>query len=370
MEPDRVPLTDSSGRLVGRTTEAAALRRRAEAARGGQAHLVTLLGPPGAGRTSLLRSFVTGDDCRTMTVLHGACRRTESAVGYDGVRALFGAFDPDRDDDRAAPWWRDAARAALRTAATAAEGAAARGVLHGLYRLAQNLMAERPLVLALDDAHRCDAQSLAWIDFLLRRSHESPLLVVLTRSTEIEPAAPSELARISGYRPSATLRLAPLTRQDRAELVARAYGVPADSAFVHDVAALPTGNPRVFDALLTELKRAGVPPEASGAPAVREVAARLLSGTVRGILRGRPEWIRRLARVIAVLGPAPPRPARRHRRRAARPGRGGHRNPARRRDPRRGRHGPRPRPGAFRRAGGHGRRRRGRPARQGGTPSQ
>ena len=42
-------------------------------------------------------------------------------------------------------------------------------ILHGLYWLAANLSAARPLLLAIDDAHWADEPSLRWLTYLARR---------------------------------------------------------------------------------------------------------------------------------------------------------------------------------------------------------
>jgi hypothetical protein len=43
-------------------------------------------------------------------------------------------------------------------------------VVHGLYWLAANLAAQRPLLIAVDDAHWADEPSLRWLAYLARGS--------------------------------------------------------------------------------------------------------------------------------------------------------------------------------------------------------
>ncbi|RAJ56471.1 putative ATPase [Streptomyces sp. Amel2xB2] len=309
MVPDRLPPAGLSDCLVGRAREMAVLKRSAEAARRGQAGLVTLQGPPGIGKTSLLHSFIASDACREMTVLHGACSEIDAGAGYGGVRALFRSLGLSAEDAASSPLLSGGARRALPALATdsgsgAYESSAAYSVMHGLYWLTANLMAERPLLLALDDVHWCDERSLAWIDFLLRRSEEMPLLVVLAQRDEAVPLA-SALADVAARPSSAFLELSPLSRQDVVELVGYAYQGAAESTFVRDVAALPGGNPMLLKRLLLELKSAGVRPDEHGVSRAREIAGQVVSDSVRGMLRALPEWIRTLARAAAVLGDAP-----------------------------------------------------------------
>ena len=51
-------------------------------------------------------------------------------------------------------------------------------MLHGLYWLTANLAAERPLVIAIDDAHWADSASIAFLNYLARRVEGLALLVL------------------------------------------------------------------------------------------------------------------------------------------------------------------------------------------------
>ena len=64
-----------------------------------------------------------------------------------------------------------------------ASGDASFAALHGLYWLALNLAAERPLVLAIDDLHWCDRPSLRFLAYLARRLEGQPILVAATVRT-------------------------------------------------------------------------------------------------------------------------------------------------------------------------------------------
>lgn len=307
MAQDPSSLTGSPD-LVGRTAELDTLRRAAEAARAGKAGLVTLQGPPGIGKTSLLRSFTRGDACRGMTVLHGVCREIDAGAGYGGVRALFGPLELCADEaDASALLSGEAGRAlpALTRSPLDEEPSAAYAVMHGLYWLAVNLMAQRPLVLVLDDVQWCDESSLRWIDFLLRRSDGLPLLAVLAQRSETEPLAPGVLTDIASRRWSSMIPLAPLTRQEVTELVHRTHPGPVSPSFARSVADLPGGNPMLISRLLLRLKSAGVPPDDEGALRVAEVAGGVVTDSVRDLLDGVPPWVRELARAVAVLGETP-----------------------------------------------------------------
>lgn len=257
---DQADLSGLSSTLVGRARELRALSRHAEAARAGRAGLVMLSGPAGIGKTSLLRAFLKSDACRNMAVLYGSCGEVAAGAGYGGVRELFGSLGLSGEDARNSPLLRGLARRAL-PALTAGPfeqetlGASATyPVLHGLYWLAANLMVDRPLVLVLDDVHWCDERSLGWVDFLLRRADDLPLLVVLAHRSEAEPVAHSALADIAAQRRPALMRLAPLTHAAVGEMARQIFQAPVEPSFTERAAAVSGGNPLTLSRLLGELR--------------------------------------------------------------------------------------------------------------------
>ncbi|MFI5758527.1 AAA family ATPase [Streptomyces sp. NPDC051569] len=314
---DQAEFTGLSSTLVGRSDELRVLNSHARAARAGRAGLVIVSGPAGIGKTSLLRSFLKSDACRGMTVLHGSCADAMTGAdaatdaGYGGVRRLFGPLRLDGEDARNSPLLRGLARHALPALTAGRTGAAdedppltpaAYPVLHGLYWLAANLMADRPLVLVLDDAHRCDARSLRWLDFLLRRADDLPLLVVLAQRGEAEPVAPAALADLAAQRAPTVLRLAALNDADVGRLVRQSFPTPVEPCFTERAAAVSGGNPLTLGRLLNELRAEGVRPDEQGVDRVAEVGGQVIALSVGALLDRRPPWVREVARALAVLG--------------------------------------------------------------------
>ena len=83
------------------------------------------------------------------------------------------------------------------------------------------LTAPQPLILALDDLQWCDAETLAWLRYLLRFASQMPLLVVGTvRSEEVGEQHPlrdliQQVQRVGQYK---ELELVPLSLEETAVL--------------------------------------------------------------------------------------------------------------------------------------------------------
>ena len=213
---------EAAGALLEREVEVEVLSARVEAAVGGHGSTVAIEGPAGIGKSTLLAHAVGLARGRGMCVLEGRGGELEHGFAFGAVRQLF-----ERALAAAAPAERERllggaaalAAPALSLEARGASGSGDQGaVLHGLYWLAANLAAERPLLLALDDAHWGDLPSLRFVSYLARRVGELSLLVLYAArpgegaADQLPGASEPELV-------AALLRPAPLSEPAVAELV-------------------------------------------------------------------------------------------------------------------------------------------------------
>ncbi|SFR04037.1 ATP-, maltotriose-and DNA-dependent transcriptional regulator MalT [Lentzea waywayandensis] len=272
--------------LVGRKAECATLVRLAQTSRDEGAHLVLVRGSRGIGKSSLLaaaRRELGSDD---VTVLCATGRAP--AAEYGSVRELFEALGP-------------AAGALPETTAGQLDDYA---VLCGLYRLAVNVMADRPLVIMLDDANACDARTLRWIDFLVRRSAELPLVVVLAWEPGVVEQADLLFADMAGIGPAVIIDLAPLSAPDVATVVERAYGRGPEPVFAETCGLITGGNPLWLHRLLALLRTRDVPPDESGVERARELGRQLVTECLPELIEEPGAHVHEVACAIAVLGPA------------------------------------------------------------------
>ena len=141
-------------------------------------------------------------------------------------------------------------------------------VLHGLFWLALNLAAERPLLLAIDDLQWCDPPSLRFVAYLARRLEGQPILVASTVRSAEPPTDAALLAEITGDPSTASVRPGPLTEAGTREVVRSRLGPEADDAFCASCHEATGGKPLLLRQLLTALESDRVSPVAMHARVV------------------------------------------------------------------------------------------------------
>ena len=93
------------------------------------------------------------------------------------------------------------------------DGDASFAALHGLFWVALNLAAERPLVLAIDDLHWCDRPSLRFVAYLARRLEGQPILVGATVRTGEQGTDVALLGEIAHDPSTVAVRPVPLSAE-------------------------------------------------------------------------------------------------------------------------------------------------------------
>src|SRR5204862_3638202 len=132
--------------------------------------------------------------------------------------------------------------------------------LHALYWLVANVADDGPLMLSVDDAHWADPSSLRFLQFVLPRLAELPVvLAVATR--EAEPGidrAPIDALATDPL--TLVLRPAPLSDAAVTELLEGALGADVDAGFSDACRVATGGNPFLLAELLRELGAEHVAP--------------------------------------------------------------------------------------------------------------
>jgi len=291
--------------LLERDREIERLEQALTAAQAGTGATVALEGEAGIGKSSLLAHAVRAARDSGMRVLVARGGELEHEFAYGVVRQLFEAplaAAPPADRDR---WLTGAASLAgpvVSASAPALEVIAGRGgVLHGLYWLAANLSVERPLLLAVDDAHWADDVSIAFLGYLARRVDELAVLVVYA-SRIGEGAAGALPAVAEPALAHAVLRPPALSEDATAELVARQHPAAFSARFASACHTTTGGNPFLLGELLRALQADGIVPDDSSTTRVAQIAPATIARATLARLRRLGPAASALAFAVAVLG--------------------------------------------------------------------
>jgi DNA-binding CsgD family transcriptional regulator len=257
--------------------------------------VLVIEGGAGIGKTSLLAAAAERAAELGQEVLRARGSELEAGFAFGVVRQLFErrlALAPANERRALLAGPASAAKAVLTD--TPAEGAArdaSFAVLHGLYWLAANFVAIRPLVIAIDDAHRVDLPSLRFLAYLAPRVEGLPLSLLVALRPSRPADEPPSLAAVRAE--ARVARPGLLSEAAAADLVRSAAGPQVSHELCAALWQSSGGNPFY----LTELLRGG---ESPGAPweSVREGVTRHVAAR---IMRLDPDALR-LAQALAVLG--------------------------------------------------------------------
>jgi class 3 adenylate cyclase/tetratricopeptide (TPR) repeat protein len=285
-------------------------------------HLVTVLGPPGIGKSRLCHEFsalVTDSGGR---ILRGRCLPYEEQVGYQAFSRLVSAASGILGSEE-----REAAREQLRatvdrlmSADEAEETFRYVALLLGLApddeapnllllffaarRFLECLGHDQPSVLVFDDIHWAQPSEVALLEYLAKHLRDSPVMLVATARPEL---LDDHATWGAGLAAQTTIPLDPLTAEDAAAfallLLPRA-GENVDLARLIDTAG---GNPLFLEELALSVEE--LEGDAALPVTVREaIAARIdaLPSDARGALLsgavvGRTFW----RGVVDTLGGVP-----------------------------------------------------------------
>ncbi|MFL5945556.1 MAG: AAA family ATPase [Gaiellaceae bacterium] len=268
-------------------------------------HLVTLVGPPGIGKSRLCREIqelVAADDAR---VLRGRCLPYEERSGYQAFARVVQNASGILESDAPA-----AARAKLEDAVAAVvppeetadvnrylslllgvgdeTDVRSRGfIFFAARRFIECLALSQPTVFVFEDIHWADASELELLTYFGQHVRDAPTLLVATARPELLDAQPTWGA---GLAAQTTIPLQPLTA-DAAQRLAESIlgGAAVDSARLVDVAG---GNPLFLEELAASVAELG---ESDELPVtVREAIAARIDAT--------PSVVRDALLAAAVIG--------------------------------------------------------------------
>jgi DNA-binding CsgD family transcriptional regulator len=295
--------------LVERDHELALLGDVINGVAGAASGFVVVEGAAGVGKTELLGSAARlGANCGAR-VLRARGSELEHQFTFGVVRQLFEPVLSTALAGERAEWVSGAAGPAgvLLGAAGSDQEVGVPGefaVLNGLFWLAANLCAGRPLVLVVDDLHWADRASLRFLAFVQPRL-QGLRLAVVAGTRPREPGAEQRLLDVLAADPSCqVVRPGALSTAGTATLLGRELGggVEPEPGFVAACHAATGGNPLLLKVLARAVAAENVTPTAANAARVPRMGGRALRSRVGLWLGQLPPECAALARAVAVLG--------------------------------------------------------------------
>jgi class 3 adenylate cyclase/tetratricopeptide (TPR) repeat protein len=303
------PQTRRSISLVNRRRELALLADTFERARVRErAHLVTLLGEPGIGKTRVVEEFLSGlpDGVRVLAGRSsafeeevtfwplaqmvyreiGTDRSASNDEVHDRLRAFVGEWVEDDDVDEAA---RRLAMALGVDANREEQRYHAAEVRQGLLRVLTGIASRGPVVLVFEDLHEADPVLLDLIEHLVKEARKVPLMVLCVARWEFLEERPSWAGGIAD---NVTLWVEPLTLGHAAELAMEAGGLRHDDA--ERIAKHAGGNPFFIVEIVGMLRRE----ERDLPPTGPAPSGRLLPATVQAVIATRIDQLSPAAREL------------------------------------------------------------------------
>jgi tetratricopeptide (TPR) repeat protein len=241
-----------SGPLVGRDVELALLRNTlARTVRDRRAHLVTIYGEPGVGKSRLARDFVAG--LEDATVLVGRCLPYGEGITYwplaEMIKSSAGVADndaPEEAREKLLAFSGDDAVAELLALVsgvveTSETDRTSEEIAWAVRGWVERVAATGPLVLGFEDVHWSEEPLLGLVEHLAQWVRDTPLLILCLARPELLEANPHwGGGRVRG----ATIELGALSHEDAGELVDALLTEANLSADLRgDVLAKAEGNP-------------------------------------------------------------------------------------------------------------------------------
>src|SRR3984957_14589068 len=263
------PLGRAESNLIGRRWELSAVEALLDRAVGGHGAVVGVVGPPGIGKSRMVREVAALAAPRGVEVFSTFCESHTSQVPFHAVAPLLRAATGVAEMD--GPNARDRVRERVPDAdpedllllddllgiadanapLPAIDPDARRRRLTALLN-AVSLARETPVVFVVEDAHWIDEVSESLIADFLIVIPQTPSLVLATYRPEYEGA----LAQVHGAQ---TIALAPLNDSETETLVSELLGAdPTVGALGQTIAARAAGNPFFAEEIVRELAERGV----------------------------------------------------------------------------------------------------------------
>ncbi|WP_433727138.1 AAA family ATPase [Actinoplanes sp. CA-051413] len=286
-----------AGSLVEREHELAVIGAGLKRIRTARSCVLIIEAVAGQGKTALVAAARRLALAQDVDVLAARAHQVEATAPYDLLRRLLAAAVERRGGPSALTGPSGFAAALFTPGATLAPG-----VDYGCQSLLASLADEGPVLLAVDDAHWADTDSLRVIaDLATDLSDERIMVLVALRPAE-NPAVQPLVARLTMGETARLLQPGPLSVAGVRAVLRTAFGQEPDETFTDVCSSSSGGNVFYLREIIRPLLAAGGIPDAATANQVQRSGADALTRTVRARLAELGDAAGRLARAAATLG--------------------------------------------------------------------
>jgi DNA-binding CsgD family transcriptional regulator len=285
------------GVIVERARELGALTDCLRDIRAGAARVLVLSGVAGIGKTALLEAARARAQAEGVRVFGARAPQLVTAPPYELLRRLLGPVVARLGGPGTLTGAAAFAAPLFTPGATLAAG-----VDYGCQWLLASLADDGPMLVAIDDAHWADAESLRVLADAAEDLQGAPLAIVVTTRPTADPRVQPLLARLATLGSARLLQLAPLTTDGVTEVVREAFGEDPDPAFALACAQASGGNAFYLRELVRPLVAAGRAPAAAAASDLAATGPDALVWTLRSRLGELGEVAGEVARAAAVFG--------------------------------------------------------------------
>ncbi|MGI5154024.1 AAA family ATPase [Microbispora sp. CA-102843] len=265
----------------------------------GRPAVIVIVGSRGVGKTTLLQAALTGlPDVGAALMARGHPAERDFPFGV--VRQLF---DPLMGGAAHRPSVEPAALTLPGSGfGPPSAGLVAPDLLQSLYGATRSMTRAQPLIIAVDDVHCADPQSVQWCSYIARRLDGLPILMVLTVGSD-DPAGRDIIRDIDALPYAHVLRPAPLCPTCARRLLETALGGPVDAGVADACHRLAQGNPLLLHQHADRLAAASVRPGEAELSQVLKIGAASMTETVAGWLADRDPASLNLLRSLAIVAP-------------------------------------------------------------------
>jgi class 3 adenylate cyclase/tetratricopeptide (TPR) repeat protein len=255
--------------LVGRDRELGLLQSVWEGAVGeNRPHLVTVIGPPGIGKSRLSREFAKLVEQAGGRAIRGRCLPYDTRDVYgafaEQVKHIAGLFEQERPETArgklaaaVARIFPDAERNEITRCLSLMLGLGLDPpvdeqvlLLFSARRLVERLGIEQPTLLVFEDIHWADAGQLDLIEYLAVHVRETPVVLVALARPELLDGRPAWGSRV---RAQTTISLEPVSEEEAATLVGHLLGEELPHRAIGRLVEVAGGNPLFLEELTAGL---------------------------------------------------------------------------------------------------------------------